>query len=179
MTIVTRGSLLATALILFLAGGAPVEAQEVVCWWSNTVGSKHGFVLGGLHCPEDEERPGLTCVECEVGKRNEHVGCHYRLMDGPSHDACDDDTAVLAALTEIRNAMEGDDITMVASALLKERKGVSVEFIPEGGRIDLILACDPHKPFWTIPVLPDVRRALQGALQHTERGELTAVEPAP
>lgn len=30
----TRVSLFATALVLFLAGGAPVEAQER-CWWCN------------------------------------------------------------------------------------------------------------------------------------------------
>ena len=94
------------------------------------------------------------------------------------HEACDDGAGVLAALTELRDALEGDDITEAASALLKERQGVSAEFIPDGGRIDLILACDPNKPFRTIPVLPDVRRALEGELQRMRLGAFTVAEPA-
>lgn len=178
MMIATRGFLFATAVVLFLAADTPVEAQEV-CWWSNTVENQHGFIFGGRHCPEDEKLPGLKCVKCEEGKRKEHEGCHPVLMPGGAdHEACDDGTAALVALTEIRDALGGDDVTMLASALMKERAGVSAEFVPEGGRIDLILACDPYKPFRTIPVLPEVRRALEGELQQTDRGEFTAAEPA-
>ena len=179
MAMAAKGSLFATALVLFLAGGAPIEAQEEVCWWSNTVGSKHGFVVAaiGRDCPEDGKPPGVTCVVCEPGSQG-HNGCHYELMEGGTHAACDDGGGVLAALTEIQDAMEGGDITMVASALMRERGSVSAEFIPEGGRIDLILACDPNKPSWTIPVLPELRRALESELEQTEQGELMAVEPA-
>lgn len=163
MTSVTRGFVFATAVVLFLAGDTPVEAQEA-CWWSNTVENQHGFILGGFDCPEDGKLPGVKCVKCELGKKKEHEGCHPALMPGGAHEACDDGTAALAALTEIRDALGGDDVTMLASALMKERAGVSAEFVPEGGRIDLILACDPYKPFRTIPVLPEVRRALEGEL---------------
>lgn len=65
---------------------------------------------------------------------------------------------------EIREALDSDDIAVVASALLRDRVGVSVEFIPKSGRIDL-LPCDPYRPYHTIPVVPEVREALMGELQ--------------
>ncbi len=49
----------------------------------------------------------------------------------------------MAVLTEVRKALENEDITVVASALLRDRVGVSVDFIPDRGRIDLLLPCDP------------------------------------
>ena len=141
------------------------------------VRNRSGFVPGRGRTGRGSGR-GTTCVVCIDGG-TEDEGCHYALMDGGSRDACDDGVLALAVLTELRDALEGDDITMVASALMRERPGVSAEFIPEGGRIDLILACDPNKPFWTIPVLPELRRALEGELQQIGRGEFTVAEPAP
>ena len=106
MTITTRGFLFATALVLFLGGGAPVQAQDEVCYWGNTVGDEHGFILGGLDCLEENQLPGTTCVVCVLGT-DEHEGCHYALMDGEPHDGCDDGTAALAALTRNPGCLGG------------------------------------------------------------------------
>ena len=71
----------------------------------------------------------------------------------------------MAALTEIREAMEGDDVTVIASTLLRSRTAVSVEFVPEQGRINLVRACDPDRVFGTVPVLPGVRARLVAELR--------------
>ena len=65
----------------------------------------------------------------------------------------------------VPTASEAERIAVVASALTKEWPGVVVEFIPEGGRIDLLLPCEPNEPFHTIPVVPELRKALVEELQ--------------
>lgn len=71
----------------------------------------------------------------------------------------------MAALTKIREAMEGDDVTVIASTLLRSRTAVSVEFVPEQGRINLVRACDPDRVFGTFPVRPGVRAMLAAELR--------------
>lgn len=71
----------------------------------------------------------------------------------------------MAALTEIEEALGAEDIALAASALRRERTGVSVEFNPRMGRIDLMLPCEPDRVHYTIPVLPEVRTRLQAELQ--------------
>lgn len=133
----------------------------------------HGFTLNGRGCGVEESMPDhptpSQCVRC--GGTSE---CHYRRKVGPCHIPCgpDGDEAV-AAVTEIQEAMDTEDVAVVASALVKERSGVSVEFIPEGGRIDLIVPCHPSMPFRTIPVVPKVREALVAELQAYAPGRST------
>ena len=78
----------------------------------------------------------------------------------------------MAALTEIEEALGAEDIVLAASALRRERTGVSVEFIPEAGRIDLMVPCHPDRVYHTIPVLPEVRTRLQAELQASATGGL-------
>lgn len=143
---------------LFLAASGSVEAQsgEVTCWWCVEAGEgeeiRHGFTLGGELCGLEgrlDDHPGSTqCVRC--GWKSE---CHYEFLEGECHRACGPTGDAVAALTEIQQALETGDIAVAASALSKKRTGVSVEFIPEGGRIDLLLPCDPHKPYHVMSAL--------------------------
>lgn len=173
MTIAMKTCLGMTALLLFLVPSESAEAQslgEVVCWWCTEEDGMHAFTLNGQGCGSEGEYPDnpvpSQCVRC--GGTSE---CHYRRKVGPCHIPCgpDGDEAVVA-VTEIQEAMETEDVAVVASALMKERSGVSVEFIPEGGRIDLVLPCRPSMPFRTIPVVPELREALVAELHADPRG---------
>ena len=163
-----------SALALLLVGILPVEAQsqegaggEVVCWWCWEVGGEHLFAHGGLGCVggidgTDEEQ--MHCSRC--GRSSE---CHTDYQLGPCHIACGPTGDAMAALTEIQQALDGDDMTVVATALTRTRAGVSVEFLPDGGRINLILPCDRSKVFRTIPVVPGARTRLEEALGANSR----------
>lgn len=50
-------------------------------------------------------------------------------------------------------------------AIASPRDDFSVEYLPEAGRIDFVLACAPSIPAGTIPVPPGIRPALDRALQ--------------
>ncbi len=176
MTIAMKTCLGMTALLLFLVPSESAEAQflgEVVCWWCIEEDGMHGFNLNGRGCSSEGEYPDnptpSQCVRC--GKTSE---CHTDRRPGSCHIPCgpDGDDAVVA-VTEIQEAMETEDVAVVASALMKERTGVSVEFIPEGGRIDLVLPCHPSMPFRTIPVVPEFREALVAELSAYRRGRPT------
>lgn len=176
MAMLRKAYLFVAALFLFLAPSQPAEAQflgEVVCWWCiETEDGMHGFTLNGRDCGTAGEMPDhpipAQCVRC--GKTSQ---CHYDNQPGPCHIACGPAGDAVAALTEIQQGLEDEDITVVASALLRERTGVSTEFVPEGGRIDLLLACEPNKPFRTIPVVPELREALLAELHAHPRARTT------
>ena len=75
------------------------------------------------------------------------------------------DADAFAVMTEIKDALDRDDVALLAAAVSRDRVGVSAEFIPDGGRIDLILPCDPSVAYQTIPVLPRVNAELTEALR--------------
>lgn len=164
MAITRRLYLFVATLFMFWVGAAPVEAQDVeavgdvVCGWCRENNIGHGFDAFGEGC--GGSGMGAQCSRCGGTST-----CHYVYWPGACHILCGPDGDAQAALTEIREALASDDVTAVASALLRERAGVSVEFLPEGGRIDLLLPCDLTRPFSTIPVLPALRVALQAELQ--------------
>lgn len=176
MAIARRWYLFVAALFVFLAEGAPVEAQGgLTCGWCvlayedpNPVEpgltEGHRFLAeGGDQCGwEGHDYSGwLWCSRC--GNTSE---CHEGMQSpGYCHIICGPAGDAVAALTEIEQALEDDDIGVVASALLRERNGVSVEFMPAAGRIDLVLPCDPTRAFRTIPVLPEARRNLEYELR--------------
>ena len=87
--------------------------------------------------------------------------------------ACGPLSDLFSALTDVKVALEGGDMTVVASALHEPRTGVFLEFVPEGGRIDVVLACDTDRVNTAIPVLPEERDRLQAAvaLQVASRAE--------
>ena len=176
MTIARKTYLFVAALFVFLVATPPVMAQDddegdVVCWWCFEVQGDHMFVHGGEGCVSGingTDHENMHCSRC--GGTSE---CHVDRHDpGSCHIACGPAGDAMAALTEIQEALEGDDMTVVASALFRQRTGVYVEFLPEEGRIDLVLPCDPTKAFRTLPVLPEARAKLEVQL----RAHSTATE---
>lgn len=92
--------------------------------------------------------------------------CHREFRTGNCHIACGPAGGdVAAALTEVEDALASGDVTAVASALLEPRTGLSLEFIPENGRIDLFLSCTPDRTYRTIPVMPEARDRLAAAVR--------------
>ncbi len=174
MAIARKMFLSLAALFLLFASAQQTEAQflgEVVCWWCiETEDGQHGFTMNVRGCGSEGEYPDhpipAQCVRC--GKTSE---CHEENWPGPCHIACGPAGDAVMAQAELQGALESEDISIVAATLLKERSGVIAEFIPDGGRIDLLLSCDPNKPFRTIPVVPTLREALVAALDlHSLQG---------
>ena len=83
---------------------------------------------------------------------------------GFCHIPCGPTGDLFAALSEIEEALELEDLAAVALVLQEPTTGVSFEFVPDAGRIDAILACDPNRVFRTIPVLPEARDRLKAAV---------------
>lgn len=175
MAIAKKLLLFPAALFMVLVGSAELTAQggeedeedeggltcmwckEGVGWFGETT---HGFLLGGDLCGWVGSGEGNQCARCGGTST-----CHHVYWTGECHIACGPEGDAMAALTEIQQALAGDDATVVASVLLRERSGVHIEFIPEGGRIDLMLPCDLTQTFRTIPVVPALREALEDHLQ--------------
>ncbi|MXW16600.1 MAG: hypothetical protein F4Z83_03455 [Gemmatimonadetes bacterium] len=122
---------------------------------------EHSFPNGGNECGWDgHDEPGAMCSRC--GGTSD---CHIEFRTGGCHIACGPAGGdVAAALTEVEDALDRGDVTAVASALLEPRTGLSFDFIPEAGRIDLFLACTPDRAFVTIPVPPEARDRLAAAV---------------
>ena len=128
----------------------------------------HRFLYeGGGECLwEGHDQPATTCVRCG-GSSDCHtwpqmpLWCDH-ILCGPAGDA-------MAAATEIRDALDTSDGSVVASALNRERAGVSVTFIPESGRIDVMLSCDLSKAVETIPVSAELREAIEATAEFQQR----------
>ncbi|MDE0235483.1 MAG: hypothetical protein OXU69_03280 [Gemmatimonadota bacterium] len=150
-------------LAMFMASSIRANAQEtgdVTCAWCKEAAiwtdQDHAFPLGGHLCGWSGSGEGNICSRCGGSS-----SCHIIYVPGPCHILCGPDGDATAALTGIQEALDADDMVALASALLLERTGVDVEFIPEGGRIDLLLPCDLTRPFHSIPVSPAVRGPLE------------------
>ena len=63
------------------------------------------------------------------------------------------------------SGLDAMDLERVAETIASARDGFSVEYLPEAGRIDLVLACAPSIPAGTVPVPPEIRPALDRALK--------------
>lgn len=191
MKIARKTYLSVAALFVFLVAGWPTEvvAQDeeddegLTCGWciqesdfwviGNVIiiaPAEHMFPNGGDACGWDgSDESRVICSRC--GGESD---CHEDWDDGPCHILCGpggDDVEYHAALTKVEEALESGDVTAVASALLEPRTGFSFELIPEAGRIDVLLACDPDRAARTIPVLPDARDRLAVALDGSARTE--------
>ena len=73
--------------------------------------------------------------------------------------------ALSNAASDIWSGVDAVDPERVAETIASPRDGLSVEYLPEAGRIDLILACAPSIPAATIPVPTEIRSALDRALK--------------
>ena len=168
------------ALALALAGSVLLPAQSeaqgegLTCGWcsSGTInvtwpdGSTtecedcHAFFRGGDACGwGGSDWPSTICARC--GGRS---FCHRLPWPGPCHVLCGPDGDLTAELSGVQEALDQGDVTVVATALLRERAGASLEFVPEAGRIDVVLACSPDRVTHVIPVLPAVRERLEAEL---------------
>ena len=189
MTTVKRLSPLVAALLVSLAASTPVEAQGVTCGWCShgTIdvtypdGSTsscqycHAFFRAGDLCGlEGSNWPSTVCARC--GGRPSY--CHRLPWPGPCHILCGPDGDLSAELSDIQGALENGDVTVVASALLRERSGAALEFVPDAGRIDVVLACSPGRAARTIPVFPEVREKLEAELSMRALG-IAMRPPAP
>ena len=73
--------------------------------------------------------------------------------------------ALSNAVSDLRSRLDAMDLDGVAETIASPRDGFSVEYLPEAGRIDLVLACAPSIPAGTIPVPTEIRPALDRALR--------------
>lgn len=182
MAIARKLYLFVAALFVFLLAGVPTEVEAqgggLTCGWCVMDGDvvaegpgwviyenvTHAFLGGGDECGwEGRDAPSIAggpyCSRC--GRTSV---CHTDFRDGPCHRACGPLGDLLTALDEVEGALEGDDVTAVAAALRKPTTGGSLEFIPDAGRIDIVLACAPGRVYGSIPVLPEVRDRLLSAM---------------
>ena len=185
MKITRKMYLFVAALFVILAAGLPTEAEAqgggLTCGWCVPridvwvdpgiiiiFPMKHAFPGGGNECGwGGRDDAGATCSRCGGSSH-----CHIDFWWGSCHIACGPTGGdVAAALTEVEDALGSGDVTAVASALLDPNPGFSFEFIPEAGRIDFFLACDPDRAFRTIPVLPEARDRLAAAFGGSARTE--------
>lgn len=168
------------ALFVFLAASPPIQAQDdggggegLTCGWCRAgaffVGAPslergHHFLFdGGGECLwEGHDSPGVVCSRCG----GDQSSCHSDIQDpGYCHILCGPAGDAVVAMAEIRAGLASNDMAVVASALVRDRIGVSVEFVPGAGRIDVILPCDRNRAFATIPVLPGTRHLLEAELK--------------
>ena len=131
-----------------------VDDNGDVSWYE---GHRFLFEGGGECLWEGHDEPAIICARCGGtsfchADPMEPTHCNH-ILCGPARDA-------MAAAAEIREALETQDISVVASSLTRERAGVSVEFSPESGRIEVMLPCDLNRAAATIPVSPRLRVAL-------------------
>lgn len=194
MKIKRIGFVYLVSLLPLLAISGPIEAQRVpVCGWceyylhipgptlriaSMDNGPEGHVSLDHSHedqwwhrfptsaadaCVGNEDAWNQTCAACGGTSM-----CHRFWMRGFCHAPCSwpgpPRFVGRTTLEEIQEALEGNDIEVLASTVSRERTGVFVEFIPESGRIDLLLPCDPNRAAYTIPVEPEVREQLKAAL---------------
>lgn len=129
---------------------------------------EHIFPDGGNECGWDgSDKPRVICSRCGGTST-----CHRYWDPGPCHILCGPAGGdVAAALNEVEDALGSGDVRAVASALLDPSAGLAFEFIPEAGRIDIFLACDPDRAYRTIPVLPEARDRLAAAFGGSARTE--------
>lgn len=119
------------------------------------------FVAGALNeCGWDgHDDPGAGCARCGGSSF-----CHDQWWGGGCHIPCGPAGDAYAVAAEVEDALERGDVAAIALALHKPQEGVSLDFIPAAGRIDVILPCDPNSAFRTIPVPPAARDRLQAAV---------------
>ena len=160
------------AVFVLLVAGWPTEgeAQGLTCGWCIELdtpwGTIHGFPQGGGKCGWPNPGPAYQCSRCGGTS-----GCHglaSPLASGPCHMPCGGmamHQSVSNALSDLRSGLDAMDIERVAEAIVSTRDGFSVEYLPEAGRIDVVLACASSIPARTVPVPPEVRSALDQALK--------------
>jgi len=165
------------AIAVSLLVPAPTVAQTPTCGWcvedrSDLNNPKHSFPQGGEQC--SWPTPNLPCQVCS---RCGGTGstCHRDRQDGQCHILCGPAGGVLGgAAGAIQGALEVRDPVAVATILLAEHPaGLTVEYLPEAGRIEFVLTSDPDTVAKTLAVPPgDIRVLLEAEL--AALGEVTS-----
>lgn len=125
-------------------------------------------LLGSMRAPAAPKAlrlPRAQCSRCG-GTSDCHGFLSWHVL-GPCHMACGGTTAQRSlsnAVSDLRSGLDATDLDRVAEVITSPRAGFSVEYLPEAGRIDLVLACAPSIPSGTLPVPPEIRSALDQAL---------------
>ena len=185
MEISRRTYLFVAALFVFLVAGLPTEVEAqgggLTCGWcwemfleNEDEGFVHWFPRGGDECGWPNPGAGYVCARC--GGTSHCHGYHSRHRFGPCHMLCggggggpEDEIplkqALSNAVSDLRSGLDDMDLVRVAETIASAHDGFSVEYLPEAGRIDLILACAPSIPAGTVPVPPEIRPALDRALK--------------
>ncbi len=183
MTISRKTYLFVAALFVFMLAGVPteVEAQDgggLTCGWcvmdfqdvhiidpdggyEGTIRlHRHRFTGGGNECGWDgHDEPGAMCSRCGGTSF-----CHEDFWPGPCHIPCGPDGDAYAVTAEVEDALERGDVATVALALHAPQEGVSLEFIPAAGRIEVTFSCGPGGAVQSIPVPPAARDRLKAAV---------------
>jgi len=178
MEIARKTYLFVAALFVFLVAGPPTEVEAqgggLTCGWCwemtlGSVGSVHWFPRGGDKCGWPNPGAGYVCARC--GGTSHCHGYHSKHRYGPCHILCggqgpgEDEEVLAHVVSDLRSGLATLDLGRVAETIASARDGFAVEYLPDAGRIDLVLACDPSIPAATVPVPPDIRPALDRALK--------------
>ena len=118
MMIVRKAYLFMAALFVFLLAPVTAEAQGggLTCGWcleipvelgGQQIGALHGFPYEGGERGWEGSGMGDKCARCG----GENSSCHFPPEWGACHKACGPAGDAEAALTEIQEALEGDNIT--------------------------------------------------------------------
>ena len=172
------------ALFVLLVAGWPTEgeAQGLTCGWCIELdtpwGTIHGFVNGGDKCGWPNPGPAWQCSRC--GGTSMCHGLASPLSGGPCHIPCGGTAmqqSVSDAVSDLRSGLGAMQLERVAEAIVSTRDGFSVEYLPEAGRIDLVLACAPSMPARTVPVPPEIRSALDQAMKEPAAAAIASRGP--
>ena len=121
---------------------------------------RHRFTGGGNECGWDgHDELGAMCSRC--GGTSD---CHEEFRSGGCHIPCGPGGDAYAVAAEVEDALERGDVAAVALALHAPQEGVSFEFIPAAGSIEVIFSCGPSGAVQSIPVPPAARDRLQAAV---------------
>lgn len=151
----------------------PSLPREPVCGWcvrreEDDGFSEHHFPSGGNGCQWPPPYPTPNHSSCD--RRGGTSSCHRAWWEGDCHIACGPDgdrpggfDDVVAA---IQTGLEERDMAGVAASVAAQYpSSLAVEYVPEAGRIDFVLACNPDAPASTLPVpTGDLRLSLEAEL---------------
>lgn len=133
--------------------------------WGSAINDHHRFPNGGGECGWP---PGDACSRCGGTSR-----CHMAWDTGPCHIPCGPGggpRAMARAVAEIEDALAARNMDAVAAAISSDASDATMEYLPDAGRIDVSLSCNPLVPVRTLPVPPEVRGDLGAALaSHASR----------
>lgn len=175
------------AMAIIAVVPAPTSAQ-LSCGWcvEETFGGWHpvihGFPNGADECGWDGRETATSCSRCGGTS-----GCHGlydpKLSAGPCHIQCGpeggdglggEEPTLAQAISTIQGGLDAENLEVVAAMVLDGTDDLSIEYLPESGRIEMLLSCDRTTPAHTIPVPPGVRKALDAEIAAASQQVATA-----